>query len=195
MFGSVVRLLTSAAAAAWSPGRRLQKISLLPSGSNLPMIRMTELPHTHGCFVCGESNPLGLNLRFETDGQVVRTRFVPRIEHIGFKATVHGGLVATLLDEMMVWVCAVRTRRFAFCAELNVRYVNPVRPNEPAVAVAGLIANRRDRLFEAKAELKSEAGSLLASATGKYLPIKQAEAAEMAVDFVGDSWRGFLPNT
>ncbi len=153
------------------------------------MIPMTELPHTHGCFVCGESNPLGLNLRFQTDGRIVRTRFVPRSAHIGFKQTVHGGLVATLLDEMMVWVCAVQTRRFAFCAELNVRYVNPVRPNEPTLAVAQLVTNRRDRLFEAKAELKSEAGLVLATATGKYLPIKQTEAAEMAVDFVGDSWR------
>ena len=32
---------------------------------------MKELPHTHSCFVCGESNPIGLNLRFETDGGIV----------------------------------------------------------------------------------------------------------------------------
>ncbi len=154
---------------------------------------MTELPHTHGCFVCGESNPQGFNQRFETDGQVVRTRFVPRAQHIGFKHTIHGGLVATLLDEMMVWVCAVRTRRFAYCAELTVRYVNPVRPNEPTLAMAELIADRRGRLFEAKAELKHEAGLILATATGKYLPLKEAVAAEMAVDFVGDDWKTFLP--
>jgi acyl-coenzyme A thioesterase PaaI-like protein len=63
---------------------------------------MRMLPHTRSCFVCGESNPAGLNLRFETDGRTVQTRFVPRAEHIGFRQTVHGGLTATLLDEIMV---------------------------------------------------------------------------------------------
>jgi uncharacterized protein (TIGR00369 family) len=150
---------------------------------------MKELPHTRSCFVCGESNPAGLKLRFSTDGRVVQTRFVPCAEHIGFRQTVHGGLVATLLDELMVWACAVQTRRFAFCAELNVRFVNPVRPNEGAIATGELVANRRDRIYEAKAELRDEAGTVLATATGKYLPIKEADAAEMAVDFVGDpSW-------
>jgi acyl-coenzyme A thioesterase PaaI-like protein len=153
------------------------------------MSPMRELPHTHSCFVCGESNPLGLKLRFETDGHLVRARFVPRPEHVGFKQTVHGGLVATVLDEIMVWACAVQTKRFGYCAELNVRYVSPLRPQEPAVATAELVANRRDRIYEAKAELHTGAGQLLASAAGKYLPIKELSAAEMATDFVGDaSW-------
>ena len=125
-------------------------------------------------------------MRFETDGQGVRARFTPRLEHIGFRDTVHGGIIATLLDEMMVWVCAVRTRRFAFCAELNVRFLNPLRPGESVNASAELVVNRRDRLFEAKAELRNEAGLTLANATGKYLPIKEADASQMAADFVGD---------
>ena len=147
---------------------------------------MKLLPHTRFCFVCGESNPAGLNLRFETDGRLVQTRFVPRPEHVGFRRTVHGGLTATLLDEIMVWACAVQTKRFAFCAELNVRFLNPVRPGEALVASGELVSNRRGRLFDAKAELRDQAGVVLATATGKYLPIKQAEAAEMFTDFVED---------
>ena len=147
------------------------------------------LPHTRSCFVCGESNSIGLNLRFETDGHVVRSRFVPSAEHIGFKKVVHGGLVATVLDEIMVWACAVETRQFAVCAELNVRFLSPARPAEPVLATAELVANRRNRIFEAKAELQDATGRTLATATGKYLPLKEADAAEMAGDFVGDPWR------
>ncbi len=150
---------------------------------------MTELPHTKSCFVCGEANSMGLNLRFETDGRCVRTRFTPRPEHIGFRSTVHGGIIATLLDEIMVWSCAVQTRRFAFCAELNVRFVEPLRPAEAVIASAELVNNRRERLFEAKSELRNEAGRLLATATGKYIPIKGAAVEDLATDFVGDpSW-------
>src|SRR5438067_4103901 len=148
---------------------------------------MKTLPHTHSCFVCGESNPIGLKLRFETDGRIVQTHFQARAEHVGFRQTVHGGLIATLLDEIMVWACAVQTKRFAFCAELNVRFVNPLRPDEEVIATAELINNRRGKLFEPKAELRDLNGLLLASATGKYLPVKEADVAEMATDFVGDA--------
>jgi len=148
---------------------------------------MKALPHTHSCFVCGESNSVGLHLRFETDGRIVRSRFTPRPEHIGFQGVVHGGILSTLLDEIMVWACVVPTKRFAFCAELNVRFIKPARPGEEIVATAELTANRRDRIFEAKSELRNAAGETLATATGKYLPIKETETAAMAADFVGNA--------
>lgn len=147
---------------------------------------MKKLPHTRSCFVCGESNPTGLNLRFETDGRKVQANFTPHAAHVGFKETVHGGLIATILDEAMVWACAVQTRLFAYCAELQVRFVRPLRPGAPVMVTAELTANRRDRLFEAKAELHDTAGVLVASASGKYLPIKEVDAIDMATDFVDD---------
>ncbi len=148
---------------------------------------MRTLPHTASCFVCGESNPIGLKLRFETDGAVVRARFMPRPEHIGFKQTIHGGISATLLDEIMVWACGIQTKRFAYCAELNVRFMNPIRPGEEVFATGELVANRRNKLFEAKGELKNAAGILLASGSGKYLPIKTADQTGMLDDFIGDT--------
>lgn len=147
---------------------------------------MKQLPHTHSCFVCGESNAIGLNLRFETDGGVVRTLFTPQPEHIGFKQVVHGGIIATLLDEIMVWACAVQTKQFAYCAEMTVRFLKPLRPGEEVIATAELVANRRNRIFEAKAEVKDKEGNILAVSTGKYLPVKATDAADMATDFVGD---------
>jgi uncharacterized protein (TIGR00369 family) len=116
----------------------------------------------------------------------VRSRFTPRAEHIGFKQVVHGGIIATLLDEIMVWACVAQTKRFAYCAELTVRFQNPLRPGEETFASAELVTNRRDKIFETKAELTDSAGKVFASATGKYLPVKAVELADMASDVVGD---------
>jgi uncharacterized protein (TIGR00369 family) len=148
---------------------------------------MTELPHTHSCFVCGESNAIGLNLRFETDGRIVRTRFTPRLEHIGFKEVVHGGIIATLLDEIMVWAVAVETKHFGYCAELTVRYQKPLRPGEEVFASGELVSNRRNKIFDARGEVKDKTGNVLATATGKYLPVKTSDVTDMATDFVGDT--------
>jgi uncharacterized protein (TIGR00369 family) len=150
---------------------------------------MRELPHTKSCFVCGEANALGLRQRFETDGRVVRTRFTPRPEHAGFQGVVHGGILATLLDEIMVWACAVQARRFGFCAEMNLRFLRPTTPGAEVVVEAEMVQDRRGRIFEAKAEVRNAAGEVLASATGKYMPIRDADMAELQRDMVGDaSW-------
>ncbi len=152
---------------------------------------MRELPHTRGCFVCGEANPAGLKLRFETDGNIVRTKFVPREEHAGFREVVHGGLIATVLDEIMVWACAVHTRRFGFCAELNVRFVHPLRPGDEVLVSGELAANRKGRIFEAKSEMRTAAGLVLATGTGKYLPLKPAETERFIADFVREGGADF----
>ncbi|HNQ72562.1 MAG TPA: PaaI family thioesterase [Verrucomicrobiota bacterium] len=151
---------------------------------------MKELPHTHSCFVCGDRNPHGLQLRFHTDGQEVTTRFRPSSAHVGFKGVVHGGLAATVLDEIMVWACVVATRRFAYCAELTVRYLQPLQPDQEVWVTAALTANRKGRLFEAAAAIKDQAGDVLVTATGKYVPIPAAALAGMEADLVGD--RGMM---
>jgi uncharacterized protein (TIGR00369 family) len=146
---------------------------------------MKELPHTRSCFVCGEANASGLNLRFTTDGNIVRTTFIAHQEYIGFKGVVHGGIIATLLDEIMVWACAVRTKRFAFCADLNIRFLKPLPPGQATEARAELVENRREKIFLAKAELLLPDGTVIASATGKYIRVPTAQVASMAEDFVG----------
>ena len=101
----------------------------------------------------------------------------------------HGGLTATVLDEIMVWACAMATRRFAYCAELSVRYLHPLSPNADTVVTGELLTNRKGRIFEAKSVLQDALGRPLAEGSGKYLPIKAAEVSELVRDFVGDaSW-------
>lgn len=150
---------------------------------------MRELPHTHSCFVCGENNVVGLKLRFTTDGKIVQTRFRLGPAHIGFHGIVHGGILTTVLDEIMVWACAVPTRRFAVCAELTVRFLNPARPEDEIIAAGEMLVNRKNRIFEAKAALADPLGRKFAEATGKYLPIPKNELTGMMADLIGDtSW-------
>jgi uncharacterized protein (TIGR00369 family) len=148
---------------------------------------MRELPHTHHCFVCGESNAVGLKLRFTTDGRIVHTRFRLHAAHNGFRGIIHGGILTTVLDEIMVWACAVPTGRFAFCAELTVRFLNPVRPDEEILATGELLENRKNRVFEAKAVLASPSGQIFAEGTGKYFPIPKEDLTGMMTDLIGDT--------
>jgi acyl-coenzyme A thioesterase PaaI-like protein len=87
----------------------------------------------------------------------------------------------------------VNARKFGFCAEMTVRYHHPANPGEPLTATAELVADRRGRVLEAKAALHNPAGVLVAGATGKYMPIRDADLQELKRDLVGDlEW--LLPN-
>lgn len=116
----------------------------------------------------------------------MQTRFVPDQRHIGFKNTVHGGIVASLLDEVMVWATTLHSRQFAYCAELSVRFLQPIVPGIEVTAQAELVENRRNRIFLAKGEVRNPAGAAMATSTGKYIPVKNARLEEFVEDFVGD---------
>jgi len=126
-------------------------------------------------------------MNFEAENGAVSARFVARPEHIGFQNTIHGGIISTVLDEIMVWACGLQTKRFAYCAELNVRFVKPARPGEELLLRAGPVVNRKNKLFEVSAELRDAEGMLLASATGKYIPIKAVAMGLVLADFVEDT--------
>lgn len=84
------------------------------------------------CFGCGDANPNGLRLRFERygDGTVeVRHRTDPN--HCGVDTIVHGGIQATVLDEVMGVAAQLALpdgASDAACvtAEMHLRYRRPV---------------------------------------------------------------------
>lgn len=156
---------------------------------------MKELPHSKSCFVCGSRNRAGLNLRFFTDGKMVEGRFVPREEHNGFISVVHGGIIATVLDEVMVWACAVRQKQFCFSAEMTVRYLRPIQTGVEVIARGEMIENKRDRIYLAKGELLTVVGEVLATSSAKYMPIQKLDPALLLQDFEGteEQVREFLP--
>ncbi len=134
-----------------------------------------ELPHTAGCLVCGRHNPHGLRLSLHVDPAtgIVTVDFTPQAEHIGFDGIVHGGVVATIVDEAMVWAATWMGRRFCVCGEMSVRFRKPLAVGE-RVQIAAQVEFSRPRLIETTAKMTG-AGGLLATASGKYVPVDPAQ--------------------
>ncbi len=78
------------------------------------------------CFVCSPDNPHGLHMTFYTDTEAVYS-WVQLPDHIcGWKNIVHGGILATILDETMGWATLVLTKRFAMTKETRLSFHKPV---------------------------------------------------------------------
>ena len=138
-----------------------------------------ELPHTAGCLVCGRNNPHGLKLSLHVDESagVVSVAFTPRPEHIGFEGIIHGGILATVLDEAMVWAATWAGKRFCVAGEMSVRFRKSAAVGRPlrCEATVEALASKRPglpRLVHARGTVvEAEGGDLIAEATGKYVPV------------------------
>ncbi len=147
---------------------------------------MHELPHTPGCLVCGRSNPHGLHLSLFVDAEgMVRTMYTPRPEHIGFSGIVHGGALATVLDEAMVWAATWSYKRFCYCAEMTVRYKMPARVGM-ALRAEATVESARPRLTTTVGRLYSPDGAIICEATAKYVPLPTGENAAMVATLVDE---------
>ena len=121
------------------------------------------------CFACGKHNPIGLQLDFVHEGDEYVTYFTPKPEHQGWQGVVHGGLVATVMDEVMAQCLHVR-KYHAVTGEISVRYRKPC-PIGERVRFAGRIDNEEGRIVYCSARATTEDGTLIAEATSKMVKV------------------------
>jgi uncharacterized protein (TIGR00369 family) len=129
---------------------------------------MKELKDNQRCYVCGKDNPEGLKVLFTIDhaARTITGRFTPRREHEGWEGIVHGGIIATLLDEAMGKLAA-HLGEPAVSAEITVKFKAPAAPGEELI-VTGKLIKEANRLIEAEATV--ERGLVVvAEAKGKLL--------------------------
>ncbi|NLH98037.1 MAG: PaaI family thioesterase [Chthonomonadales bacterium] len=140
------------------------------------MIR--RLPHSHRCFVCGDTNPAGLHVRFETDGNKVWTTLALGEPHMGYLGISHGGVLAAVLDETMGWAPAVHTGRFCMAIELNLEYRKSVPIGEP-VTVTGYMTDVSRRIWEGCGEIRGADGTLYVRGRGRFMPMSEQATDEV----------------
>jgi acyl-coenzyme A thioesterase PaaI-like protein len=119
------------------------------------------------CFACGPHNPIGLHLQFAEDGAGIRAEFTPGPEYQGYEGVVHGGIVATALDEAMANLCHLRGRE-ALTARLEIRYRRET-PVGRRIVVSARVTGERGRIFTAEAMLALPDGTRLADARGIFV--------------------------
>ena len=131
----------------------------------------------HYCFGCSKRNPIGLHLAFRREDGEVRAPFTPQDEHQGWPGFMHGGLVATMLDEAMGWVIMAHGV-WAVTGKINVRYRDPVPLHQP-LTVVGRIDKDRRRWLLVRAEVRSSEGAVLSEADAIFMRVSGDRQREL----------------
>lgn len=138
-----------------------------PDGGRRRLTLMSGFTDNGCCFVCGPGNPLGLKLRFlpgpEAGSVEAEVLFPDYLQ--GWENVVHGGLIATVLDEAMI-KAAFQRKLACVTGEVTVRYLKPAATGAVFMA-RGRVLEERGRIVLAESELLDASGTAVARATGK----------------------------
>jgi uncharacterized protein (TIGR00369 family) len=140
---------------------------------------LTPLAHTahNRCFGCGPANPTGLHLDFmlAEDKTVVCLVSIPDTFE-GPRGYLHGGIIATLLDETMSK--AIRSHNLvAMTRHMEVDYRRPV-PSAAPIRLEGRVYHHEGRKHWAEASILDQAGAVLAHSKGLFVEVQLRNAEE-----------------
>lgn len=130
---------------------------------------------TNVCFGCGGANARGMKLTFEQDDAARRIigRFRLGAEYQGAFGSIHGGVIAVVLDEVMGKVCRFRGVR-AVTAEMNIEYLKPVWVDTDLV-VEGYEKEMTGRNLHLVGEIQDASGKVLARSRGRFVILGAAQ--------------------
>ena len=120
------------------------------------------------CFVCGPGNPIGLHLEFHLDDEVCRAEFVPTDDHVGWDGVTHGGILYSILDDVMAnWIFLQGMR--GFTAKCEVRYREEL-PVGTRIRLEGRMLQRRGRMIQLEGlALRDSDGAVVAKSTASFM--------------------------
>jgi uncharacterized protein (TIGR00369 family) len=137
-----------------------------------PAEKLTPMAHTaqNRCFGCGPASAIGLHLEFllAEDGAVVCLPTIPECFE-GPPGYLHGGIIATLLDEAMSKTVRARGLK-AVTGRMEIDYRRPVRSAAP-IRLEGRLLRSEGRKHWTEARILDARGHMLAEAKGIFIEI------------------------
>lgn len=119
------------------------------------------------CFVCGVKNPIGLKLKFAWEGEEYVTYFTPQQEHQGWVNITHGGLISTILDEVMGRsLCEKQIP--VVTARMELRFRLPI-PIGETVRFSGRVVKEKGKVIDMEAKAQLADGQIATEATARFL--------------------------
>jgi len=148
-------------------------------------LNQNSLPNnfTGQCFGCAKKNPIGLKLQFWYHiGKVFTFYTIPK-EFSGFQGLGHGGIIATLLDEISAWTIAINLKTFGITQSFALTYLKPV-PIDTDILIEGIIASNEKSHIIIHAHIKALDDKILVESNSTWsLLDKKTLAKVLKVDY------------
>jgi uncharacterized protein (TIGR00369 family) len=136
----------------------------------------------HDCFGCSPVNPSGLRMRFHTDGDALYSWLSVPSHLCGWSNFVHGGVITTILDEVMGWSAIYLLKTLTLTKSITVDFLKPVYINDELRAEGriGRLNSEREVLMEGL--LYDSKGKLCSKAQGTFATFPPEVGIKLGLD-------------
>jgi uncharacterized protein (TIGR00369 family) len=150
-------------------------------------------PNSRNCFACGLENPHGLGLEFyELGPDRLESHFTVPTHFEGYPGVVHGGIVASMLDEMVSRAAMIgQHNHFMMTAKLEIRYRKPV-PTGERLHLTARLTRPAGRVATASAQIDLADGTVAAEADATLVPMPGGSKDDALLDSLG--WKLYPDN-
>jgi hypothetical protein len=122
----------------------------------------------HNCFGCSQKNIHGLKLRFWYTAEGCLSYYSIPSEFCGFSGIAHGGIIATLLDEVAAWTIITHLFKVGITLNSSIKYLKPIH-TDVEIIVEGKIIENDEKNVKILSTISSTNGAVLAKAESNWL--------------------------
>ena len=134
----------------------------------ITLVEWPRNPTYNMCFACGTENPIGLHLHFFPLPQGCLSLFTPSREHQSYNDRMHGGLIMTLMDEVMGNYLFLKDGIPAYTGKMESRFRQPILIGETVLITCEEV-RRKGHLIVMSAKITKEDGTIAAEATSHMM--------------------------
>ena len=102
----------------------------------------------------------------------------PNENYQGFHDVLHGGIQATMMDEIASWVVFLMLDTAGMTFQLNTRFRKPVMITKGKITVRAKLANQKKSIAEIEARLYDGEDVLCAEGQAKYFVLPREKAVK-----------------
>jgi len=135
----------------------------------------------HNCFGCSASNTSGLQMKFYTDEASVFSWLTLPAHLSGWSNLVHGGVISTILDEIMSWTAICMLNKFILTKSMTVDFMRPVFIGQELRAEGRIAEVRGEREALVSGALYNGQNKLCAKATGKFAVFNPEDVSKLGL--------------
>jgi acyl-coenzyme A thioesterase PaaI-like protein len=132
----------------------------------------------YNCFGCSPLNKLGLRMEFRLEGEEVTCEWQPESHLQGWVGVLHGGIQATLMDEIASWLVFVKLRTAGVTSRMDVKLIRPVLMDKAPFRLRAVLQEMRRNIAVIQVQLFMNDGTLGAESLMHYFTYPEHIANE-----------------
>jgi len=130
------------------------------------------------CFGCSPDNGNGLHLNFTIEDDSVVCEWQPEEHFEGWKGVVHGGITATIMDEIAGWYIFSVLGVACMTMNMNIRYEKPLYSRMGKIKAVAVCIEKNRRIATIRVDIYNADGSLAATGELKYYCFTEEESKQ-----------------